>query len=75
LFFHTPAAYVAPSTVLTKFINANGLPVDMGATGALPLGLQPILCMSRNWPNNDGSGGNFTVSAGTPAIGTAPVDV
>lgn len=74
LFFHTPAAYVAPATALAAFIDANGVPVDMGVDGSLPLGLQPIICMSRNWPNNDGSGGNFAVT-GTLAIGTGPVDV
>lgn len=75
LFFHTPAAYVDPATALSKFIDGSGLPVDMGADGSLPLGLQPIVCMSRNWPTNDGSGGNFTVTAGALTIGTAPVDV
>jgi len=75
LFFHTPAAYVAPATALSTFIDANGVPVDMGIDGSLPLGLQPIICMSRKWPGNDGSGGDFTVGAGTLAIGTGPVDV
>jgi Concanavalin A-like lectin/glucanases superfamily len=75
LFFHTPAAYVAPSTVLSKFIDASGVPVYMGADGSLPLGLQPLLCMSNQWPNNDGSGGNFTIGAGALTTGTAPVDV
>jgi len=75
LFLHAPAAYVAPATVLAAFIDANGVPVDMGIDGSLPLGLQPVLCMSRKWPANDGSGGNFTVGAGTLGLGTGPVDV
>ena len=55
-----------------KFIDANGCPVNLGASGQTPTGSQPILYLngdSTEFYINKGSGGNFTES-GTIGDGT-----
>lgn len=65
LFFDTPATWFDPSTGgnLAKFISG-GAPVDLGADGSTPLGVQPLICLNAAttgaWATNVGSGGGFT---------------
>lgn len=56
----------------SKFYD-NGGPVDLGATGQLPTGSQPVFYFSRtgsgnSWDTNAGTGGNMTItgSFGSP---------
>jgi hypothetical protein len=55
------------SANLQKFING-GNAVDLGTNCATPTGSQPIICMRgpvATWNNNVGSGGSFTIHAGS----------
>jgi hypothetical protein len=52
---------------LQKFING-GNAVDLGTNCATPTGSQPIICLRgpvATWNNNVGSGGSFTIHAGS----------
>ena len=79
LYFHTPASYFDPTnpTNLAKFISG-GAPVDLGATGDNPLGLQPLLCLNAGttagWNTNAGSGGGMTL-VGTLSDGAVSLPV
>jgi hypothetical protein len=60
-----------------KFIDANGNPVDLGYTGAIPTGTQPALFLrsaigqaASVFATNKGAGGNFTVN-GAPAVASS----
>jgi hypothetical protein len=55
------------SANLQKFING-GNAVDLGTNCATPTGSQPIICLRgpvATWNNNVGSGGSFTIHAGS----------
>jgi hypothetical protein len=55
------------SANLQKFING-GNAVDLGTNCATPTGSQPIICLRgpvATWNNNVGSGGIFTIHAGS----------
>lgn len=59
-----------------KFISG-GKPVDLGATGALPTGTQPIVYVkgpAAAFATNLGSGGNFTVTGTLTNAATSPSD-
>ncbi len=58
-----------------KFINASGKPVDLGADGSTPLGLQPTIYLSgvvASWQTNKGTGGGFTEVGDITAAPSSP---
>jgi len=69
-FYFNIAARVTDST---KFRSAGGAPVSLGSDGSTPSGAQPIVYYKD--PNtslvNLGSGGNFSLTAGALAAGSA----
>lgn len=51
-----------------KFISATNAPVDLGADGSTPTGTAPAIFFHgtlASWQTNDGSGGGFSVTAGS----------
>lgn len=59
-----------------KFVGANGKPVYLGADGARPLGVQPLIyAPSGNPSTNVGGGGNLTVTGTLDAASTSPFSV
>lgn len=60
-------------TDVTKFRSAGGAPVSLGADGSTPSGAQPIVYYKDPFTSlvNLGSGGDFTVTAGTLTAGSA----
>lgn len=77
--------WFSPSTYLDlsieanrrKFISAEGKPVDLGPTGALPTGSPPIVFLSGavdSWHVNKGTGGGFTENGALTAASTSPSD-
>lgn len=81
MFFHPTYLDLSVAGNRAKFISG-GKPVDLGADGSLPLGLQPIIYFSvrangvvGDWLTNRGTGGNFTLATGTQALSaTSPSD-
>jgi hypothetical protein len=62
------AVDITSSTELEKFRSSGGSPVDLGTTGTNPTGLQPrhlLRAPAASFTTNSGSGGNFTVTAGS----------
>lgn len=60
-----------------KFIDAVGKPVDLGATGQLPTGSDPILYHSGptvDWHTNKGTGGGFTENGALTDAASSPSD-
>ncbi len=70
VFFHTSYIDLSVPANLAKFVTGTGIdakPVDMGANGELPLGVQPLIYLpmyGNNAGKNYGSGGDFTVNSG-----------
>jgi Concanavalin A-like lectin/glucanases superfamily len=70
VFFHTSYIDLSVASNLAKFVTGTGInakPVDPGADGSTPLGVQPLIYLpmyGRNAGKNYGSGGDFTVSGG-----------
>jgi len=67
----------------TKFRSAGGKPVDLGATGSIPTGSQPLVYLhiddgetAANFKVNAGSGGNFVDASGgsLTTAATSPSD-
>lgn len=59
---------------LAKFY-ANGRPVPLGATGQLPTGSAPILCLTNetdNWHTNIGDGGGMTENGALTTASSSP---
>lgn len=57
-----------------KFISAGGAPVDLGVAGATPTGTSPTVFLSgaaASWNTNKGTGGGFTVTAGSIAAASS----
>jgi hypothetical protein len=79
VFVHTGATLdITDAANQAKFRSASGKPVDLGADGSLPLGVQPKIYLSSRpgdaasaFGTNLGSGGNFTMT-GTLAIASTP---
>ena len=60
-----------------KFIDGDGKPVDLGATGAEPTGSQPLIFLSgatATWHTNLGSGGGFTENGALTDAADSPSD-
>lgn len=73
LFFHTTYLDLSVEANRRKFITATGRPAFLGATGALPLGVQPVLYAPNGNPStNAGSGGNLTVVGTLDACSSLP---
>lgn len=70
VFFHTSYIDLSVPDNLAKFVTGTGIdakPVDLGANGELPLGVQPLIYLpmyGNNAGKNYGSGGDFTVNSG-----------
>lgn len=65
VFFHTTHIDLDTATNRRKFISADLRPVEYGANGSTPLGVQPLIYLPNGDPaDNKGSGGNFTVTGG-----------
>jgi hypothetical protein len=75
VFFHTQYLDISNASNRQLFRSAAGKPVSLGPTGALPLGVQPLLYAPNGDPStNAGSGGNFTVTGALDAASTSPSD-
>lgn len=78
VFVHTGATLdITDASNRAKFRSAAGKPVDLGADGSLPLGVQPKVYLSSRpgdaasaFGTNKGSGGNFTMT-GTLSIASS----
>lgn len=60
-----------------KFITANGRPADLGNDGSMPTGSIPDVYLSgdaADFPKNNGSGGDFTVTGALADAATSPDD-
>jgi hypothetical protein len=77
--------YVAPgqyldisnSTNRRKFISAGGKPVDLGSDGSTPTGVAPLIFLKNpfgTFHENEGTGGDFTVTGALTAAGSSPSD-
>lgn len=70
VFFHTSYIDLSNAANLAKFVTGTGIdakPVDPGADGSTPLGVQPLIYLpmyGNNAGKNYGSGGDFTVNSG-----------
>ena len=71
VFFHTSYIDLSVASNLAKFVTGTGInakPVDPGADGSTPLGVQPLIYLpmyARDAGKNYGSGGDFTVTGST----------
>lgn len=75
LFFHNTYLDLSVEANRRKFIGADGRPVDLGADGSTPLGVQPLLYVPNGDPStNAGSGGNFTITGSLTSASTSPSD-
>lgn len=60
-----------------KFVTADLCPVDLGATGSIPTGTDPIIYLSgatASWHTNKGSGDGFTEIGALTDAATSPSD-
>jgi hypothetical protein len=68
--FNTSYIDLSVASNLAKFVAGTGIdakPVDLGADGSTPLGVQPLIYLpmyGNNAGKNYGSGGDFTVNSG-----------
>ena len=81
LFFHTTYLDISVEANRRKFISASGKPVDLGADGSTPLGVQPLVyqrvadgAAASTFATNLGSGGNFTITGSLDIASTSPSD-
>jgi hypothetical protein len=80
-FFHTSYLDLSVTANRRKFISDKGRPIDLGPTGALPLGVQPLVYQSVRpgdpvtaFATNRGTGGNFAISGSLMFGSTSPSD-
>lgn len=76
-FYFAPGQYLDFSNTANrrKFIDAAGLPVDLGANGSTPTGTAPAVYLKGDKTGfgvNSGSGGNFTVNGTLETASTTP---
>ncbi len=65
------------STDLDLFIDGDGKPVDLGASGSTPTGNQPEVFMSGStgsWHTNKGTAGGFTENGEITTAASSPSD-
>lgn len=74
IFFHTTYIDLSVEANRRKFISATGKPVNLGATGSTPLGVQPLVYQKTGTQTNSGSGGNFTLTGALTACSSSPSD-
>lgn len=74
-FWYAPKQRIDLAANITKFRSAGGAPVDLGADGSTPTGAKPTLYIKDPFTSlvnlGSGSGGDFTVTAGTLTAGSA----
>lgn len=75
--YFAPGQYLDFSTESNrrKFIDADGLPVSLGADGSTPTGTAPIIYLKGDYSafgTNSGTGGNFTVNGALEKASTTP---
>lgn len=78
LYFSTEYLDISQEANRRKFISSTGKAVDLGATGSLPTGNQPLVFLHHDtgaavtdFATNRGTGGNFTIT-GTLVEATGP---
>lgn len=76
LFIHYGAnAGIKTEANRRKFFDASNKPVDKGADGSTPLGVQPLVYAPNGDPSdNKGSGGNFSITGALTACSSSPTD-
>jgi len=81
IFFHENYIDLSVTSNRRKFISATGKPVNLGATGSIPFGVQPIIYFSSKpgdsattFNTNLGSGGNFTITGSPTVASSSPSD-
>ena len=81
LFFHTTAIDLSVAANRRLFISAANKPVNLGADGSTPLGVQPLVYQHlddaqdvADFDLNAGSGGNFTITGTLATSDTSPSD-
>lgn len=75
LFFHNTYIDLSVTANRRKFISDQGKPVNLGADGSRPLGVQPLLYAptgDASGTGNKGSGGAFTTTGSLDACSSAP---
>lgn len=75
VFFHPVFLDLSIEANRRKFIDVIGKPVDLGPTGAVPLGFVPMVFLSGDadeFPINRGTGGGMTENGALTNAGTAP---
>lgn len=75
--YFAPGQYLDFSTESNrrKFIDADGLPVSLGADGSTPTGTAPAIYLKGDYSSfgtNSGTGGNFTVNGTLEKASTTP---
>lgn len=74
-FWYAPKQRIDLASNITKFRSAGGAPVSLGADGSTPTGAKPTLYIKDPFTSlvnlGNGSGGDFTVTAGTLTAGSA----
>lgn len=80
-FFHTTYLDISVEANRRKFISATGKPVNLGANGSTPLGVQPLVyqrmadgAAASTFATNLGSGGAWTITGALDTASTSPSD-
>ena len=81
VFFHTTYIDLSVEANRRKFITAGLKPVDLGADGSTPLGVQPLVYqriadggLAASFATNLGSGGDFTITGTLDVCDSSPTD-
>jgi len=77
LWFHTSHIDLSVEANRRLFISAAGKPVNLGADGSTPLGVQPLVFLSgatASWHTNKGTGGGFTLTGALADASSSPSD-
>lgn len=82
LYFTTEYLDLSVESNRRKFLTADNSPANLGYNGSIPTGTSPILYLSQRvgLPNTDfvsnkGSGGNFTISSGSPEVNSNVIKI
>ena len=81
VFFHTTYIDLSVEANRRKFITAGLKPVDLGADGSTPLGVQPLVYqriadggLAASFATDLGSGGDFTITGTLDVCDSSPTD-